>query len=272
MLKKFKHMSNWRLGKISNFIIITILAAVISVMLGVAATYLITPHLSLPTAKNGNQPAQVSPKNNSPLDFSVPEKTETTAGDKPQQSNIPDNSASPPASGKTYLGHLSYAVAPESNLMMVGSYGLGEYQRFEYLDKEAGKALMNLIYAAREEGVWLIPISAFRDLDRQKKLFDNQVKKLGSETEAAKLSAPPGYSEHHTGLAIDLGDGMNRQDDLAVEFEKTAAFKWLEKMAPKFGFEMSFTFNNPQGVSYEPWHWRFVGSEAAKSIFSRAIR
>ena len=272
MLKKFKHMSNWRLGKISNFIIITILAAVISVMLGVAATYFITPHLSSPTAKNGNEPAQVSQKNNSPLDFSVPEKTETTAGEKPRQSNIPDNSANPPAFGPIHLGHLSYAVAPESNLMMVGSYGLGEYQRFEYLDKEAGKALMNLIYAAREEGVWLIPISAFRDLDRQKKLFDNQVNKLGSETEAAKLSAPPGYSEHHTGLAIDLGDGLNRKYDLAVDFDQTAAFKWLGKNAQQFGFELSFPLDNSQGISYEPWHWRFVGSEAAKSIFSRAIR
>ena len=71
--------------------------------------------------------------------------------------------------------------------------------------------------------------------------------------------APPGYSEHHTGLALDIGDLDHPETDVEVSFEETPAFEWLKNNADRFGFELSFPVGNPQGVSYEPWHWRFVG-------------
>ena len=127
-----------------------------------------------------------------------------------------------------------------------------------------------MIYAARDEGVWIIPVSGFRDIVSQELLFKKQIQKRGSPEAAAKLSAPPGYSEHHTGYAIDLADGSYPKKDVTYEFENTNAYRWLTLHAKDFGFEMSFTANNSQGVSYEPWHWRFVGSPDSTKIFEQA--
>lgn len=80
----------------------------------------------------------------------------------------------------------------------------------------------------------------------------------------------PGYSEHHTGYAIDIGDGARPDTHLSEAFEDTPAFRWLEKNAARFSFELSFPRHNPQGVSYEPWHWRFVGDRHSLQTFYRA--
>ena len=82
--------------------------------------------------------------------------------------------------------------------------------------------------------------------------------------------APPGHSEHHTGYALDIGEAGNGATDLSEQFEKTAAFAWLQKNAPYYSFELSFPKDNQQGVSYEPWHWRYVGDQASLELFHRA--
>jgi zinc D-Ala-D-Ala carboxypeptidase len=89
---------------------------------------------------------------------------------------------------------------------------------------------------------------------------------LGSAAAAAKSVAPPGYSEHHTGYAVDLADA--NQDFL--DFGNSPAFRWMRLHAHEFGFELSFPHNNRQGVDYEPWHWRFVGSPQAAKTFELA--
>lgn len=169
--------------------------------------------------------------------------------------------------GKSNLGHFPFIEGNFSEMLTIASYGPGEYQRFEKLAPEAALALMKLIYAARYEGVWIIPVSGFRNIADQEKLFEVQIQKLGSPEAAAKLSAPPGYSEHHTGYAIDLADGHFPKQDITYNFAATDTFKWLNSHAKEFGFELSFPENNAQGVSYEPWHWRFVGSSEAQVIF-----
>ena len=170
-------------------------------------------------------------------------------------------------SGKSNLGHFPFVEGNSSEMLTIASYGPGEYQRFEKLAPEAALALMKLIYAARYEGVWIVPVSGFRNIADQEKLFEVQIQKLGSPEAAAKLSAPPGYSEHHTGYAIDLADGHFPKQDITYNFAATDTFKWLNLHAKEFGFELSFPENNAQGVSYEPWHWRFVGSTEAQVIF-----
>lgn len=175
-------------------------------------------------------------------------------------------------SGKPSLGHLPFVEGNSSQMLTVASYGPGEYQRFERLDPQAALALMKLIYAARYEGVWIIPVSGFRSIADQEKLFEAQIQKLGSPEAAAKLSAPPGYSEHHTGYAIDLADGHFQKQDITYNFATTDAFKWLNLHAKEFGFELSFPQNNSQAVSYEPWHWRFVGSPEAQAIFRKKVQ
>ena len=89
--------------------------------------------------------------------------------------------------------------------------------------------------------------------------------------ERAKVSAPPGYSEHSTGFAIDIGDAQNRKTDFEVEFEDTRAFKWLKRNAAKYHFRLSFDKTH-KNVDYEPWHWRYEGSIDALKIFEQANR
>ena len=84
------------------------------------------------------------------------------------------------------------------------------------------------------------------------------------------MSAPPGYSEHHTGYAIDIGDGQVPATNVSRNFEKTKAFQWLKKHAAAYSFELSFPLNNPQGVNYEPGHWRYVGDTDSLKTFYQA--
>lgn len=181
----------------------------------------------------------------------------------------PDQS-SPQSLSALKFGHLPYAIANSNDLIIISSYAQGQQQRFEKLLPEASLALMKLIYAARDEGVWITPISGFRDLESQTELFNEQVKRRGSPEAAAQVSAPPGYSEHHTGYAIDLTDGHSPQIDATKAFAETAAFQWLTRHAEAFGFELSFPQQNDQGIAYEPWHWRFVSSPHATQIFESA--
>ena len=175
-----------------------------------------------------------------------------------------------PSSSRSYFGHFAYAQADPKRIMMIASYATQKYQRFEWLAPEAGKALMEMIYAARDEGVWIVPVSGFRSIEQQQKLFQEQIQRRGSAKEAATVSAPPGYSEHHTGFAVDLTDGRFPKQDITYQFENTDAYRWLTRHAKDYDFELSFYLNNPQGVSYEPWHWRYVGSSEAVTIFAKA--
>lgn len=169
------------------------------------------------------------------------------------------------------FGHLPYPQATQSELMVIGSYSdLQMFQRYEYLSQEAGLALMRLSDAARLDGVWIVPVSGFRDYNHQASLFQWQIQQTGSPEAAAKAVAPPGHSEHHTGYAIDLADGISLATDVSLNFEETKAFAWLTEHAKDFGFELSFPKNNAQGVEFEPWHWRYIKSSAAARLFAQA--
>jgi D-alanyl-D-alanine carboxypeptidase len=155
-------------------------------------------------------------------------------------------------------------------LVSIGTYGEGAYQREERLERTAADAFDQMAAAAKAEGISLRPISGFRTVADQEKLFERQIQRQGSPEAAAQLSAPPGYSEHHTGYALDIGDGSRPATDLKFEFEETLAYQWLVVYAKRYGFELSFSQNNRQGVSFEPWHWRYVESGRAAAIFSVA--
>jgi D-alanyl-D-alanine carboxypeptidase len=155
--------------------------------------------------------------------------------------------------------------AAENELVVVGEYR--QTGRKVKMRTDAAMALTNLTAEARASGVAIIPISGFRSIEYQESLFRKAVAKYGSEDVAVRWVARPGNSEHHTGLAIDLGDEENPTCDVELPFEKTRAFDWLQKNAAQFGFELSFPRNNPRGVNYEPWHWRFIGTPEAKQIF-----
>jgi D-alanyl-D-alanine carboxypeptidase len=128
-----------------------------------------------------------------------------------------------------------------------------------------------MVAADKADGVYLQPLSAFRSVDDQNYLFfDVKAQRGEVATERARVSAPPGHSEHHTGYAIDIGDATQPSANLQLKFDQTPAFKWLVVHAAHYSFELSFPENNPQGVSYEPWHWRFVGDRSSLETFYRA--
>ena len=141
------------------------------------------------------------------------------------------------------------------------------------LHADAAAALLAMQRAASADGVQLELLSAFRAADLQKVLFfDIKSERNQSALERAEVSAPPGFSEHSTGYAVDLGDAYAPQSHLSVSFERTEAFAWLQANAARHHFILSFPPGNAQGVSYEPWHWRFEGTAAALQLFEPAQR
>jgi len=163
------------------------------------------------------------------------------------------------------LGHFPYPEAPAASLVTFAP-GLE-------LREEAARELLAMQRAAAADGVQLTVISAFRSLPLQRHLFfEVGAERNQSPQERARLSAPPGFSEHSTGFAVDLADGRSPQTNLSTSFETTDAYAWLQANAVRFHFLLSFPANNRQGVSYEPWHWRFEGSTEALRLFEPAHR
>ncbi|TYQ26084.1 D-alanyl-D-alanine carboxypeptidase family protein [Pseudanabaena sp. UWO310] len=163
------------------------------------------------------------------------------------------------------FGHHAYSEAPLNQLRTIGRASDGYEIR---LREAAAKSYLKMEADAKAEGVDFVVISGFRTIAEQQQLFF-EISKQRNQTPAqrAKVSAPPGHSEHHTGYAMDIGDGAVPSANLSTSFEKTAAYQWLQNNAAKYGFEMSFPPNNPQGVMYEPWHWRFVGDDDSLATF-----
>ena len=183
--------------------------------------------------------------------------------EKTQEKETPIQEA--PKATENLLGHLPYQEAQSSELRSITADG-----RIK-LKKEAAQRYLQMQAAAKADGILLKPISGFRSVQEQKYLFFKIKEKRGELASIrAKVSAPPGYSEHHTGYAIDIGDAKVPATNLSPDFEKTAAFHWLKKNAARYSFELSFPKDNPQGINYEPWHWRYIGDLHSLETFYKA--
>ena len=164
----------------------------------------------------------------------------------------------------TILGHLPYEEASQDKLVFVEPH--------IWVHKDMHKSLLQMRKDAEKEGIYLVFLSGFRSIKLQDEIFYS-LKSIRNQNakERARVSAPPGYSEHSTGFAIDIGDAHNRNTDFEVKFENTDAFVWLKSNAAKYHFKLSFTRNN-RYVDYEPWHWRYEGSIEALKIFEPSNR
>lgn len=163
------------------------------------------------------------------------------------------------------LGHLSYEEAPPSELQPISADG-----RIK-LRTKAAERFNAMVRDARNQGIILVAISGFRSISEQEYLFFEVKEQRNQDArQRAEVSAPPGHSEHHTGYAVDIGDGNNPSTNLQESFENTPAYRWLEQNASRYSFELSFPRDNLQGISYEPWHWRFVGDTHSLETFYRA--
>ena len=133
------------------------------------------------------------------------------------------------------------------------------------LNKEAAVAFERLRAAAELGKVLLKPRSGFRSISYQRRLMNLFTRDYGKNY-ARKVLKEPGEWEHHTSYAIDIDDASNPACSLKPCFEQTAAYQWLAKNASDYGFELSYPRGNSEGIVFEPWHWRFVGSEKAVLI------
>ncbi|WP_214775179.1 M15 family metallopeptidase [Exiguobacterium sp. s37] len=134
------------------------------------------------------------------------------------------------------------------------------------LRKEAAQAIEGLMKDALAAGIDLKGTSAFRSYAYQVNLFNAYVERDGKE-QAMKYSAPPGHSEHQTGLAIDVSSAsVNYQ--LTQSLGETVEGKWLADHAHEYGFIIRYQkeFEEETGYMYEPWHLRYIGMEHAKQV------
>ena len=117
----------------------------------------------------------------------------------------------------------------------------------------AARAWRELRAAANGDGVAVFIVSAFRSVDRQAEVIRRKLDAGVALRDILAVCAPPGFSEHHTGRAVDVSTFGSRA--LELEFEQTAAHAWLSRRAGEFGFVLSYPAGNPWGYQYEPWHW-----------------
>tara|TARA_B100001769_G_scaffold124906_1_gene97654 strand:- start:73 stop:804 length:732 start_codon:yes stop_codon:yes gene_type:complete len=165
---------------------------------------------------------------------------------------------------RSILGHLPYNEVSKEKLVVI------EPNIEVHIDMS--KSLLEMREQAKNDGISLVFLSGYRSINLQEEIFYS-LKSIRNQvaTERARVSAPPGYSEHSTGFAIDIGDFNKRETDFEVEFENTEAFRWLKNNAAKYHFKLSFDKNNVN-VDYEPWHWRYEGSIEALKVFEASNR
>ena len=129
------------------------------------------------------------------------------------------------------LGHLPYAEISKQKLVLI------EPNIEVHMDMR--DSLLKMREEAKKDGIYLVFLSGYRSINLQNDIFYS-LKSIRKQeaAERARVSAPPGYSEHSTGFAIDIGDATQRETDFETDFENTDAFRWLIKNAAKFHFKL----------------------------------
>ena len=135
-------------------------------------------------------------------------------------------------------------------LVKVGPNLVGRMQR---LTPETAEKWLDMVAAAKKDEISLMIVSSYRSIDYQAQLIRTKISAGQVIGQILEVNAAPGFSEHHSGRAIDIATPGSRP--LTEDFEATAAFSWLQENADKFGFDMSYPRDNAGGFIYEPWHW-----------------
>ena len=138
---------------------------------------------------------------------------------------------------------------------------------------EAAAALEEMYAACLEEtGCQLISVSGFRSYSKQEKLYKAKLQRVNGKKELAEeYVAPPGASEHHLGLAMDIG--QQSKPTLNEKFAETEGGIWARENCWRFGFILRYgeEWEDITGYKYEPWHFRYVGKDLAKEIHDAGV-
>jgi len=127
------------------------------------------------------------------------------------------------------------------------------FGREQYMTAVTEACWREMKEAALGDGIELQLVSAFRSVDYQCNLIRSKLQRGEVIEEILRVNAAPGYSEHHTGRALDLN--TPGCEPLSEAFESTDAYRWLTEHAGRFSFHESYPRDNPFGIIYEPWHW-----------------
>lgn len=145
------------------------------------------------------------------------------------------------------------ALPRHGQALLLELAGHDRFGRRHWLQPAAQRAWQRMRFHAKHDGIDLELVSSFRSEQDQLRIL---LRKLGAGQSWERIlavNAPPGYSEHHTGCAVDIA--VPGEPVLTEAFELTAAFAWLQANAHRFHFELSYPRNNSSGFIYEPWHW-----------------
>ena len=141
-----------------------------------------------------------------------------------------------------------------TNLVEVGPNLVGRMQR---LTPETAERWNSMVAAAATDGMALMIVSGYRSFEYQAALIRKKINTGQSVSEILSVNAAPGFSEHHSGRAVDIASPGSRP--LTEEFEDSDAFGWLELRAKEFDFLLTYPRENQFGFIYEPWHWSTNG-------------
>ncbi|MEN1927477.1 M15 family metallopeptidase [Luteimonas sp. MJ250] len=158
--------------------------------------------------------------------------------------------------GDAYAARTGLALEPEPAWLDLA--GHDRYRRALWLRVDAARGWRTLVAAAARDGIALEAVSGYRSHDYQAGIIERKLARGIAIDEILAVNAAPGWSEHHSGRAIDI----STPGEPAAEesFEQTGAFAWLRSHAAAFGFTMSYPRDNPHGIVHEPWHWRYDGA------------
>lgn len=231
-----------------------------------------------PPAEETAPPETAEPNPSQAPETSEPQPSQTAEPEPEPIETTPEPEPEPEPLGSTSDWNLllvNYANALPEDF----SVDLAPVTETFQVDKRIADPLLRMILQAKEDGIDLTICSAYRSVERQEELFTGRYNAFldqgYSEEEADALTvsetARPWTSEHHTGLAVDIV--TESYQTLDSGFEKTPAFKWLDRNAHKYGFVLRFPKDKTSitQINYEPWHYRYVGVEHAAAIKEAGI-
>ncbi len=210
-------------------------------------------------------PSPTIPSSDTPDPTSQTPASTPTPVPLPSQMETPDDEDSP---GLLTIVDKENGLPPAyvpPNLVEISSEWMAPGFASQPLRKEAAKALVVMLRAARAEGHELRVRSAYRSYEEQATTFQYWIDQLGEE-EARRVSAPPGHSEHQLGTTVDLTSASVGWQ-LEQRFGQTPEGQWLAAHAHEYGFPLSYPQGAEEvtGYAYEPWHFRYIGQDQAVS-------
>ena len=206
-----------------------------------------------------DQPTEQQPTEDQP----VQKPNESVATEKPEKAN--SNGYIEGQAEATEPTYTNGVLIVNKKYPLPKTYNKGE-------DPKARAAFEKMAAAAKPEGFELVAFSGFRSYEYQTTLYTNYVKRDGQE-QADRYSARPGYSEHQTGLAFDIGELGKEDLWLTSEFGETPAGQWLVNHAHEYGFILRYPKGKEDitGFMYESWHFRYLGVELATKVKNKGV-